>query len=47
MTEPKLKSIANSLEELAASDHYKFTAEFNAVYTDIFLVTNTRYISNQ
>ena len=39
LTAPKLKPIINSLEELAASDHYKLTAEFNSVYTDTFLVT--------
>lgn len=39
LTAPKFKPIINSLEELAASDHYKLTAELNAAPTETFLVT--------
>ena len=38
LTAPKLEPIINSLEELVASDHYKLTAEKNAVPTEAFLV---------
>ena len=38
LTVLKLKPIINSLEELAASDKYKLTAEINSAFTDKFLV---------
>lgn len=38
LTLPKLKPIINSLEELAASNRYKLTAELNSAFTDTFLV---------
>lgn len=38
MTLPKLKPVIHSLEELAASDRYKLTAEINSPFTDMLLV---------
>ena len=38
LTLPKLKPIVNSLEELAASDTCKLTAEKNSAFIDAFLV---------
>ncbi|XP_046461150.1 glutamate receptor ionotropic, delta-2-like [Daphnia pulex] len=39
LTVTKMKPIINSLEELASSDHYKLTAEYNSAFNDKFLVS--------
>ncbi|EFX85438.1 hypothetical protein DAPPUDRAFT_99048 [Daphnia pulex] len=44
LTVTKLKPIINSLEELASSDHYKLTAEYNSAFTDKFLKAKSGYL---
>jgi hypothetical protein len=41
LTVTKMKPIINSLEELASSDHYKLTAEYNSAFNDKFLVSKS------
>ncbi|XP_046633905.1 glutamate receptor ionotropic, delta-2-like [Daphnia pulicaria] len=44
LTVTKMKPIINSLEELASSDHYKLTAEYNSAFNDKFLKAKSGYL---